>query len=52
MMSEQEFERKEKLKKLELKIWDRKERIAKWVAFGIIAGMVAITIIITFLANL
>ena len=51
-MSEQEkFDHKEKLKKLELKIWNKKEAVAKWVAMGIIAGMIAILLIVTFAVN-
>ncbi len=51
-MSERErLDHKERLKKLELKIWDKKENIAKWIAIGIGTAFVAMTLLIMFYVN-
>lgn len=38
-------------KKIDEKIWRRKENIAKYISYGIIAGMVAILFIVTYAVN-
>lgn len=51
MSEKDKFEHKEKLKRLDIKLWDKKESVAKWVALGIMSGMIAILFLVTFLVN-